>query len=44
MLRFILFTALYMFGTWYAVTFIGGPSQVAAQPQGRLTTGTETCP
>ncbi len=29
MLRFILFTALYMFGTWYAVAFIGGPSQVA---------------
>ena len=29
MLRFILLTALYMFGTWYAVAFIGGPSQVA---------------
>ena len=29
MLRFILFTALYMLGTWYAVAFIGGPSQVA---------------
>ena len=29
MLRFVLFTALYMFGTWYAVAFIGGTAQVA---------------